>query len=305
MKKMKDLLSLNDLSKNEILDLISSAEKLKKNPKRCEKSLDCKTLLMLFAKPSLRTHLSFDVAMHQLGGHAIFYDMHNSTLGEKESIKDFAKVTSRYVSGIMARLYDHNQILELAENSDVPVINGLTNAYHPCQALGDLLTIKEHFKGKKWGEISIAYLGDANNNVTHSLIEGANKLGMGMIVSCPKNKKFMPNEKYVNNLRYTHDTDPKRAVYRADVIYTDSWMSYQIPKKQEKSRINSLKKFQITGKIMKSSKKNPIFMHCLPAHRNYEVTDEVMDSPQSKIYDQAENRLWTEKAILLKLLGKS
>jgi ornithine carbamoyltransferase len=302
-KKIKHLLTLKDWTTNEILDTVRLAEKIKKSPVKYKKKLEGKTLLMMFAKPSLRTHLSFDVAMHKLGGHAIFYDLKNSTLGKKESIKDFSKVVSRYVDIVMARLYAHKDIVDLANNSDVPVINGLTDAYHPCQIVGDLLTMKENLKDFK--NVNIAFLGDCNNNVTHSLIVAANKLNIGIVVCCPKKKDFLPNKDMVGGMMFTVDSNPKSAVYRASVIYTDSWMSYQVPKSQEKKRMKALKPFQVNVEVMNYSKKNPIFMHCLPARRGNEVTDEVMDSKQSAVYQQAENRMWSEMAILLKVLKKN
>ncbi len=297
---MKHLLSLNDWSKKEIEDTIELAIKLKKNPHKCINALSCKTLLMLFAKPSLRTHLSFDIAMYQLGGHAIFYDLSHSTLGEKESIKDFSKVISRYADVVMARLYAHKDIEELARYSDVPVVNGLTDYYHPCQALGDFMTIKEKL-GKIRG-VKVVYLGDANNNVTHSLILEAQRVGASLIVSSPNKKEFLPNPAAIGKARYEYEKNPERAVKNADVIYTDTWMSYQIPKSQEKRRMKFLKMYQANGRLFAVNKK-ALFMHCLPAKRGAEVTDEVMDSPRSIVYDQAENRMWSEKAILLKLLG--
>jgi len=297
----KDLLTLKDLSKNEILDLINLAGKVKKNREKYSQKLKGKTLLMLFAKPSLRTHLSFDIAMHQLGGHAIFYSMQDSTLGKKESIQDFSKVISRYVDITMARLYKHAGIQELAAHSNKPVINGLTDAYHPCQVLGDLLTIKETFgslKGKK-----IAYVGDANNNVTHSLILASSKLGLKISVSAPKKVEFMPNKKFIGSSKYEFHENPKKAVVNADVIYTDTWMSYQIPEKKQKSRMRNLKKYQVNKSLMNHANRAK-FMHCLPAHRGHEVTNDVMDSDRSIVFDQAENRTYAEKAILLKLLRK-
>lgn len=297
---MKHLLSLKDWSKADVKEVIDMSEKLKKAVNKQTDVLKGKTLLMLFAKPSLRTHLSFDVAMHQLGGHAIFYDLGNSTLGEKESIKDFSKVISRYVDVVMARLYEHAQIEELAKWSDVPVINGLTDYHHPCQALGDFLTIQEEL-GRTQGK-TIAYLGDANNNVTHSLILAAEKTGAEIIVSAPNKKEYMPNPKAIGNAKYKYIQDAKKAVENADVIYTDTWMSYHIPKSQEKRRIKDLKPYQVNGKLFGINKK-ALFMHCLPAGRGMEVTDEVIDSSRSVVYQQAENRMWSEKAILLKCLG--
>jgi ornithine carbamoyltransferase len=301
MKKIRHLLSLKDLSKGEVLDIISLSQKIKRSPERYKTKLKGKTLLMIFAKPSLRTHLSFKVAMNLLGGFGIFYHLSHSTLGKKESVKDFSKVISRYSDIVMARLYKHSTIEELAKYSDVPVINGLTDWYHPCQILGDLLTIKEQFRKFK---IKIAYLGDANNNVTHSLILAANKLGFDLMISCPNKKEFLPNKEAIGNLNYKYEKDPIKAVKNADVIYTDSWMSYQVPKSQERKRAKALRKYQVNGKLFGLNKKAR-FMHCLPAKRGHEVTDEVMDSSRSVVYDQAENRMWSQMAVLLMLLGKS
>ena len=296
---MKHLLSFGNWSAKDINKIIGLAEKIKRKPKRFENRLRRKSLLMIFTKPSLRTHLSFDIAMYQLGGHAIFYDLSHSVLGKKGSIKDFSKVISRYVDIVMARLYEHKEIEELAKYSDVPVINGLTNYFHPCQILGDLLTIKE--KLGKLNGVKICFLGDADNNITHSLIEGANKVRAEIIVSCPNNKMFLPNKDATGNLNYTYIKDPKKAVEEADIIYTDSWMSYHIPKSQEKKRIKMLRPYQVNKKLFDINKK-ALFMHCLPAVRGHEVTDEVIDSKRSIVYDQAENRLNIEKAILLWLL---
>mgnify|MGYP001600806170 FL=1 len=285
---MKHLLTLKDFSREEILDFISLAEKIKKKQKKYSRRLSGKTLLMLFAKPSLRTHLSFDVAMYQLGGHAIFYDLSHSVLGEKESIKDFSKVISRYVNVIMARLYEHSQLEELARYSLVPIINGLTNFSHPCQILGDLLTIKEHF-GKLEG-IKLTFIGDADNNITTSLIYACPKVGIKLNIVCPKQMKpKVPG-------RYSLSHNPKDA--KGDVIYTDTWYSYHVEKSQYARRKELLRKFQVDKKLLGRAK----FMHCLPASRNEEVTDEVMDSKQSLVYDQAFNRLPIEKAVLIKLL---
>lgn len=285
---MKHLLSLKDFSKQEILDFISLAEKIKRKPKKFSKKLKGKTLLMLFAKPSLRTHLSFDIAMYQLGGHTIFYDLSHSVLGEKESIKDFSKVISRYVNVIMARLYEHEKMEELAKYSSVPIINGLDNFSHPCQILGDLLTIKEHF-GRLEG-IKLTFIGDADNNITTSLIYACPKVGIKLNIVCPKQLKPKISGKY----SLSHN--PKDA--KGDILYTDTWYSYHVEKSQYARRKKLLRKFQVNKKLLGKAK----FMHCLPASRNEEVTDEVIDSKQSLVYDQAENRLHIEKSILLKLL---
>ena len=293
-----NLLSIADLTEKEIHDLINLGIKIKKSPNKYRKKLKNKSLLMLFAKPSLRTHLSFDLAMTQLGGHPIFYNLENSPLGKKESIKDGARVISRYVDIIMARLYEHSEMQELAQFSSVPVINGLDNLEHPAQILGDLMTIKE-----KLGTIEnfkMAYLGDANNNITHSLMLAAWKLGFELNIACPKEKEFMPLKEILDKTK-TKITTINDAVKNSGIIYTDTYMSYHIPASQEKRRLKILKPFQVNSKIMSLSKK-ALFMHCLPAKRGDEVTDEVMDSKRSIIYDQAENRLHIQKAILLRAL---
>ena len=294
-----NLLSLKDLSSKEILSIISLAQTIKKSPKKYSNKLKNKTLLMLFAKPSLRTRLSFEMAMQQLGGNAIFFDISTSSIGKKESIKDASKVMSRYVSAIMARLYEQKNLEELAKHSSVPVINGLTNSFHPCQILGDLLTIKEKFKSFK--DTKITFVGDANNNVTHSLIIACNKLGIKLTVSSPNKKQFLPNKKIINNFKYKYEKSPKKAVKNATIIYTDSWMSYHIPKSEKEERKKILKPYKVNQKMLSYSKK-ALFMHCLPAKRGLEVTSKVLDSKRSIIYDQAENRMHIQKAILLKLL---
>ncbi|NCO11148.1 ornithine carbamoyltransferase [Candidatus Pacearchaeota archaeon CG_4_9_14_0_2_um_filter_39_13] len=296
---MKHLLSLKDWSKEDISEAIIRADRLKRNKKHSE-ILKGKTLLMLFAKPSLRTHISFDVAMNKLGGHAIYYDLSHSTLGKKESIKDFSKVISRYVDVVMARLYEHSDIEELAKYSKVPVINGLTNMYHPCQALADFMTIKEKL-GRLHGK-TVAFLGDANNNVAHSLILEGERTGTEIIISSPNKHDYLPDPRAVVKSRYIYIENPKEAVKNADIIYTDTWMSYQIPKTQEKRRVKDLKPYQVNSKLFNINPK-AYFMHCLPAKRGQEVTDDVIDSHRSIVYQQAENRMWSEMAILLKCLG--
>lgn len=297
----RDLLSLRELSREDILGVADLAQRVKVNSKKYEDVLRRKTLLMIFSKPSLRTHLSFDIGMYQLGGHAIFYDLHDSTLGEKENIKDFSKVISRYADIIMARLYSHRDLIELAKYSDVPVINGLTDAYHPCQILGDLLTMKEHLGNLR--RKKVVYLGDANNNVTHDLIIACDKLGINITISSPKKKEFFPNENLLGGAHFVFEENPRKAVENADVIYTDTWMSYHISEERKKARMLKLRAYQVNKKLMSVSKK-ALFMHCLPAHRGDEVTSDVLDSSRSIVYDQAENRTYAEKAVLLKLMGK-
>ena len=306
---MKGLLSFQGWDRKIMEELISHAAKIKKNPKKYYDLLKNKTMLMIFEKPSLRTRLSFEVGMAQLGGHAIYLDVKDSPLGEKESIEDMAKVSSRYCDIIMARMFQHENIIKLAKNSAVPVINGLTNTFHPCQILSDLFTI--HEKKKKLKGIKLAFVGDGNNNITHSLLEGCSAVGMDISIGCPK--KFMPlpwvislsqknAKKSGSKIKILHDA--KKAALNADIVYTDSWMSYHIPKEQEAGRLKAFKPFQANKGLMSYAKKDALFMNCLPAMRGYEQTAEVIDGEQSIVFDQAENRLHMQKAIILKLLNK-
>ncbi len=306
----KDLITLKDFTKQEILELIKKAEKIKKNPGKYSNLLKNKSMLMFFEKPSLRTRVSFEVGMTQLGGHAIYVDTKTAPIGEKESVSDTAKVASRFCDIIIARLYSHKNIEELGKYSTVPVINALTDFSHPCQALSDLLTIKEK---KKTLKIKLAYLGDANNNVTHSLIYAAAIVGFDIAIGCPKEHSPAPIvikeseqllKKYNNKNKIEVTDKAEEAVKDADVIYTDSWMSYHIPKEQINERIKIFKPYQVNKALMKKAKKDAIFMNCLPALRGYEQTADVIDSNQSVVFDQAENRLHMQKAIILKLLGK-
>jgi len=291
--KSKHLLTLSDWNRKEIEDILKQAANMKKNPKKFSRVLDGKTLVMLFAKPSTRTRVSFEVAMLQLGGHAINLDFSEMQVSRGETIGDTARVLSRYVNGIMARLFQHKHLEELARNASVPVINGLTDLYHPCQALGDMLTIREKlgsFKGRR-----LIFLGDGSSNVCHSLINVSNLLGLKMIVSCPQN--YRPKIKG----RFEIVSEPKKAVQGAEVLYTDSWISMGQEKERAK-RLKALKPYQLNSGVLKLAKKQCIVMHCLPAHRGQEITDDVMDGPRSVIFDQAENRLHVQKAVLVKLL---
>ncbi len=305
----KDFLDLTCLAKEELISILDLAERIKKNPQNYAPALKGKTLLMIFEKPSLRTRLSFEAGMTQMGGHAIYYDLANSPMGKKESIADTAKTASRYVDVIMARLFLHQHIIELAENSSVPVINALTNFSHPCQILADLQTIRGK-KGKLQG-LKLAYLGDSNNNVTHSLLHGCALTGMDIAVGCPEGNEYEPQKEVMevalklaakSGARITLTHDAKVAVSEADVIYTDSWMSYHIPAEQKENRIKIFQPYQVNKELMSWAKKDAIFMNCLPAMRGMEQTAEVIDGPQSVVFDQAENRLHTQKALLLKLL---
>lgn len=303
----KDFLSLASLTKEEFLSILDLADDIKKNPKKYSTILKGKTLLMIFEKPSLRTRISFETGMTQMGGHSIYYDLSNSPLGkQKETIQDTAKTASRYVDIIMARLFSHKNIEELAKYSKVPVINALTDFSHPCQILADFQTIRE--KKEKLSGLKLAYLGDSNNNVTHSLIFGCAILGIDIIIVCPKGEQFEPNKEVIQKAQHLANnsiikiTNNPEAVKNADIICTDSWMSYHIPENQKEERIKMLQPYQVNTKIMNYAKKDAIFLHCLPASRGMEVTAEVIDGPQSVVFDEAENRLHTQKALILKLL---
>ncbi len=309
---MKHFLSINDLADEEINYLIDKGIEIKKNPAKWSNTLTNKTLLMIFAKPSLRTRLSFEAGMTQLGGHAIYYDISTSPLGKgKETLQDTAKGSSLYVDIIMARLFEHNEIEELAKQSAVPVINGLTNYEHPCQILADLMTVKEvfgHLNGLK-----LSYFGDGNNNIPHSLLLACPKVGMSIGIATPEGKEFEPDSKVLNIARKIAEqkkvtiemsSDPAKIIKNSDVVVTDSWMSYHIPKEQEKERIKVFMPYQVNSNLMREAKSNAIFLHCLPATRGQEVTTEVIDGKQSVIWQEAENRLHIQKAIILHLLNK-
>lgn len=306
---MKDLLSFQGWNSKMMEELISHTVKIKKSREKYYAALKNKTMLMIFEKPSLRTRVSFEVGMTQLGGHAIYLDAKDAPLGEKESIEDTAKTASRYCDIIMARMFQHENIEKLAKNSTVPVINGLTNTFHPCQILSDLFTIYE--KKKKLKGIKLAFVGDSNNNVTHSLLEGCSIIGIDISVGSPK--QHSPQQWIVNiaknnakksGSKIAVTEDAKQAVKNADIVYADSWMSYHVPKEQKEERIKAFQPYQVNKKLMSYAKKDALFMNCLPAMRGYEQTAEIIDGKQSIVFDQAENRLHMQKAIILKLLNK-
>ncbi|HOK17738.1 MAG TPA: ornithine carbamoyltransferase [Caldisericia bacterium] len=304
--KGRDLLSLYDFTKEEIEEFLKSGETLKIKSKIGENSpvLAGKKLGLIFEKPSTRTRVSFEVAMYELGGHAIYLSSNELQLRRGETIADTARVLSRYLDGIMARVFFHKDIVELAKFADVPVINGLSDMFHPCQVLGDFLTIKEK-RGRLEG-IKLTYLGDGNN-VCHSLMLGGVKMGMQIVVSTPK--EYMPDKEVINwvkedEKKYKGEVlfieDPYEAIKGSDVVYTDVWVSMGQEDSETKKKI--LSPYQVNEKIVKNAKKDFIFMHCLPAHRGEEVVDEVIDGENSVVFDQAENRLHIQKGILSLLL---
>ena len=308
---MKDLISLRDWSADKIKQVLDLAAKIKSDPVAYKHAMEQKSLLMIFEKPSLRTRLSFEAGMTQMGGHAIYYHTENSPMGSgKESISDSMKTASRFVDIIMARLYNHDDLIEMASQSTVPVINALTNDSHPCQILADLLSIQE--KKGILKNLKIAYVGDGFNNVTHSLMTGATKLGLDIAVASPYGDQYMPSEEITNLCRsYANDSggsvfvtnSAEDAVKGADVIYTDSWMSYHIPEDQKSDRIELFMPYQVNKDLLSLANPDAIFMNCLPATRGCEQTADVIDGPQSIVFDQAENRLHAQKAVMLSLIN--
>jgi len=298
----KDLLTGDEISNKEFLELIDFSIKLKKENKTVEGKplLKNKTLAMLFEKPSTRTRVSFEIGMLQLGGHTVNLSLNEMQHSRGESVEDTAKTLSHYVDAIVARVYEHSFIEKLAKHATVPVINGLSNSYHPCQTLADLMTIKEH--KKKFKDLKIAWIGDGNN-VCNSLIFGCSKTQTQIVIATPKG--FEPNPEVVKkSSKYTVvdlTTDPKSAVKDADIVMTDTFTSIHTsdPKQAEKF----LPSFQVNESLMKQAKSDAIFMHCLPAKRDQEVTTEVIDGPQSVVWDETENRLHTQKALLVSLLS--
>jgi ornithine carbamoyltransferase len=299
---MKHLISVQDLKVEEIMAIFKRAKELKDNPKPLLKG---KVLAMLFEKPSTRTRVSFEVAMDSLGGKAIVLDQDKSQLSRGESIGDTARVMSRYCHAIMARVNDHKSLEELASASGIPVINGLSDRCHPCQALSDMFTVHEK-KGQLHG-LKLCFVGVGNDNVAHSLCLACSKLGVDMTVACPQ--KYAPDKAILAMSRANSKAsgarievlhDPKKALKGADVIYTDTWFSMgdkAFPQKRK-----AMKPYQLNSRLLGFAKKDAIVMHCLPAHRGEEITDSVIDGDQSVVWDQAENRLHLQRGLLSVML---
>ncbi len=301
----KYLISINSLSKQEIEELISSAINLKEKQKAGEpyQPLKGKTLGMLFEKPSTRTRVSFEVGMLQLGGHALYMSWRDTQLGREESLEDTAQVLSRYLDAIVIRTFSQNTVETFAQHAAIPVINGLTDLLHPCQILSDIMTIVEmkgEFKKQK-----ISYIGDGNN-IANSWINASLKLGFNLHLACPKG--YEPDQKIVEKARIDASSqiklsyDPFEAAKDADIINTDTWVSMG-QENEHKERKEVFKNYQINSSLLKVAKKDVLVMHCLPAHRGDEITDEIADGKHSIIFDQAENRLHMQKAILKMLLA--
>ena len=295
---MKHLIDIDDLDRSDIEHVFDLTDRMKANPDEFASVMDNKTLVMLFAKPSTRTRLSFETGMTQLGGHAIFFGMDKSQLGRGEPISDTAKVMSRYEDVIMARLFAHENMIELAEHADVPVVNGLTDFLHPCQALTDLYTLHEKDRLD-----SIAYVGDGNN-VAHSLMQASAKLGVDCRIATPETME--PDQEIVDRVAdadVTVTNDPYEAVDGARAVYTDVFVSMGEEDEREE-KLAAFDGYQVDSDLMAAAADDALFMHCLPAHRGEEVSADVIDGPQSVVFDQAENRMHVQKAILHALVNE-
>ena len=308
---MHDLVSLADWTREQVEEVVRLALLAKAEPDRFAGALRGRILLMMFEKPSLRTRLSFEAAMLQTGGHAIHYDLAGSPLGKgKESVADTARAASRFVSAILARLFRQSDLEEMARAASVPVVNGLTDAEHPCQALADLVTLRERF-GRLAG-LKIAFVGDGDNNVTHSLLDAGSKAGVSVTVACPEAEGYLPRADVLERARRTGAAtgahvevvhDPVRGVHAADAVYADTWTSYHHPPEMREERHRALAPYRVTADLMAAAGPGAVFLHCLPAERGAEVEAAVIDGPRSIVFDQAENRLHAQKALLLLLLA--
>ncbi|MFH0754447.1 MAG: ornithine carbamoyltransferase [Candidatus Omnitrophota bacterium] len=300
--RKRDFIALDDYSSKDIETIIKLARQLKKDPGKNSDLLKGKSIALIFQKPSNRTRVSFETGIFQLGGNAIYLAPDDISLGKREPTADIARTLSRYVGGIVARVFDHQDLIELSRFSTVPVINALSDMLHPCQALADILTVKEKFGAFKG--VKMAFIGDGNN-MTNSLMITAAKVGMDMVVATPKG--YEPDAVYVRKaqdcakqtgatITLTHD--PKAAARGADVLYTDTWVSMG-QEEETKERLKDFKGYQIDKKLASLASKDYIFMHCLPAHRGQEVAADVIDGEHSVIFDEAENRLHVQKAVMV------
>lgn len=301
--KGQSVVSINDLSMEEIYQIFDTVKSIKERQLTGEphKILEGKTLGMIFSKPSTRTRISFETGIYQLGGIGMYFGPNDLQLGKSENIYDTAKVLSRYLDGIMIRTFNHQDVVDLARFGDIPVINGLTDLLHPCQVLTDLFTIME--KKRTLRGLKLAYLGDGNN-MAHSLLHGCSKVGMDLVLATPSNyrpkKEIMDNAKknaaYMGS-KIEYIEDPKEAVKDADIIYTDVWASMG-QESEADERKKYFMQYQVNPELVKNAKDDFLFMHCLPAHRGEEVVNEVIDSANSVVFDEAENRLHTQKGIM-------
>jgi ornithine carbamoyltransferase len=304
----RHLLTLRDLTRDQLLETLSLAAQLKKAP-TAYKPLEGKTLAMIFEKSSTRTRVSFEVGMYQLGGHALMLPSNQTQLGRSEPISDSAKVIGRYCDVVMIRTFGHDLVEAWAQSSPVPVINALTDLYHPCQLLADLLTCREHLKAgleRPWEALSVAWVGDGNN-MAHSWVEAAALLGFELRLACPEG--YSPNEaimRYASErgARVTLTRDPREAVRGVDMVTTDVWTSMG-QEEETQARLKAFHGYEVNREMMGLASEEAIFLHCLPAHRGEEVSAEVIDGPQSVVWDEAENRLHAQKALLVTLVAPS
>lgn len=302
----KDFLTIRDMSPKELEQTLKLASTIKKTPRKYSKTLKGKGLAMIFEKPSLRTRVTFDVGIHQLGGFSVVLLPSEINLGKRESVHDVTKNLERMVDGIMIRTFAHSIVEEMALHARIPVINALTDFSHPCQALADFMTIREvqgNLKGLK-----LCYVGDGNN-VTHSLMFAGARLGVNVTIACPDDYRPDPEvvkkaqaDARATGARIQIVTDPSEGVKKADVVYTDVWASMGQEAETEERKL-IFASYQVNGTLMAKAKKNAIFMHCLPAHRGDEVTNEVMDGKASVVFQQAENRLHAQKAVMAQLMA--
>lgn len=305
---MEHLISIHHLSIEEIEKIFELSEKLKRQVKEGVQHhlLKGKTLGMIFTKSSTRTRVSFEVGMYQLGGYPLFLSANDIQLGRGETIYDTAQVLSRFIDGIMIRTFKQSDVEDLAKYGSIPVINGLTDLMHPCQILADLFTVYEH-KGALKG-LKMAYIGDGNN-VANSLLHGCAKVGMNIAVAAPKGYECDPvmvaeaqEDAKGSGAQILLTEDPVEAIKDADVVYTDTWVS--MGQEAEKAqRVNIFMPYQVNTELFSKAKEDAIFLHCLPAYRGYEVTDDIIDGPQSVVFDEAENRMHVQKAIMALLMG--
>lgn len=300
-----DFLNISDHDGADLESILDGATQLKvlQKDRSPHPLLTGRTLAMIFEKPSLRTRTTFEAGMTQLGGHAIDLAQEHMQIGVRETVEDVGKNLCRWVDAIMARVFEHSTLKRLANASSIPVINGLSNQSHPCQIIADLMTLREH-KGTLDG-LKLAYIGDGNN-VANSLLAAATRLGVSMVCACPAG--YEPDQHLLDDAQASLGEttpvlvrDPIQAAAGADAVYTDTWVSMGQESEAE-SRVALFKPFQVNATLMAAAKPNALFMHCLPAHRGYEVTHEVIDGPQSVVFDQAENRLHTQKSLLVHLI---
>lgn len=302
-KEHRDFLTVWDFTTSELNELLERSEYYKKctlndSVQSTDKPLAGKSIGMIFEKASTRTRLAFEVGIYQMGGHGVYIRPQESQIGRGETIKDTAMVMSRFFDAIVIRTFEHSKVEELAKYANIPVINGLTDTHHPCQVVADMFTIKE--KKGSFNNIKIAYIGDGNN-VANSLLEITSRLNINISMACPKG--YEPNNDILQRIRRVSaneieiTTDPLKAVSNADVIYTDVWISMGQEENEEEKKTAFLK-YQVNDALVTSANEKVIVLHCLPAHRGEEITDSVMDGPNSVVFDQAENRLHTQKAIL-------